>query len=92
MQEGALFWPRWRISHAISESYQGGIAAAAIREVTYANALAVYGLSGAMQESDWLEPSPIDQRNLFEGNSILRGGQQPRIEAPRRAMGDLRIS
>ena len=28
---------------------------------------------------------------LFEGNSVLRGGQAPRIEAPRRA-GDLRIS
>jgi uncharacterized protein len=69
-----------------------GIASKAIRAVTYDNALAVYGLSGAMKESDWLEPAPIDQRNLFEGNSVLRGGQTPRIEEPRRAMGDLRIS
>jgi predicted metal-dependent TIM-barrel fold hydrolase len=69
-----------------------GIAPDVIRQVTYANALAVYGLSGAMQEADWLDPSPLDQRTLFEGNSVLRGGQTPRIEAPRRAMGDLRIS
>ena len=51
--------------------------------MTYDNALAVYGLSGAMKEADWLDPAPIDQRTLFEGNSVLRGGQTPRIEAPR---------
>jgi len=61
---------------------QRGIAADAIRKVAYENALAVYGLSGAMKESDWLDPAPIDQRTLFEGNSVLRGGQTPRIEAP----------
>src|SRR4029077_6205925 len=69
-----------------------GIAAAAIRQVTYDNALAVYGLSGSMKEADWLDPAPIDQRTLFQGNSVLRGGQAPRIEAPRRSMSDLRIS
>jgi predicted metal-dependent TIM-barrel fold hydrolase len=71
---------------------QRGIAAQAIRQVTYDNALAVYGLSGTMQETDWLAPAPIDQRGLFEGNSVLRGGQTPRIEPPRRSFADLRIS
>ncbi len=69
-----------------------GIAAEAIRQVTYGNALAVYGLSGAMQETDWLQPVPIDQRTLFQGNSVLRGGQTPVIEEPRRSMSDIRIS
>lgn len=69
-----------------------GIAAATIRKVTYGNALAVYGLSGAMKESDWIDPAPIDQRTLFQGNSVLRGGQAPHIEAPRRSMNDLRIT
>jgi uncharacterized protein len=68
-----------------------GIAAEAIRQVTYGNALAVYGLSGAMQESDWTDPDPVDQRTLFQGNSVLRGGQAPVIEAPRRSMSDIRI-
>ena len=45
-----------------------------------------------MQEADWLDPAPIDQRSLFEGNSVLRGGQTPRIEPPRRSFDDLRIS
>jgi hypothetical protein len=69
-----------------------GISAEPIRQVTYVNALAVYGLSGAMKQTDWLDPAPIDQRTLFQGNRVLRGGQAPRIEAPRRSMSDLRIS
>jgi uncharacterized protein len=69
-----------------------GISAEDIRKVTYSNALAVYGLNGEMREQHWLEPLPVDQRTLYEGNSILRGGQTPRIEAPRRDMDELRIA
>ena len=69
-----------------------GLSSDAIRKVTYSNALAVYGLNGEMKEEHWLDPSPIDQRTLFEGNSVLRGGQTPRIEEPRRDMGELRIA
>jgi predicted metal-dependent TIM-barrel fold hydrolase len=69
-----------------------GIPAETIRRVTYENALAAYGLSGAMKEADWLDPAPIDQRTLFQGNSVLRGGQTPRIDAPRTTLGDLRIA
>jgi uncharacterized protein len=34
-----------------------------------------------MTETDWLSPPAIDQRTLFEGNSVLRGGQEPRVDA-----------
>jgi predicted metal-dependent TIM-barrel fold hydrolase len=65
---------------------RGGIAEAAIRQVTYGNALAAYGRSGQMREEDWLDPPAIDQCTLYMGNSVLRGGQEPRIgaAAPRR--------
>jgi hypothetical protein len=53
----------------------------------YANALAAYGQSGQMQESDWLDPPPIDQRTLYEGNSVLRGGREPRLEEPKSRRG-----
>ncbi len=33
-----------------------------------------------MKEDDWLNPPAIDQRTVYEGNSILRGGREPRIE------------
>jgi uncharacterized protein len=68
-----------------------GISPEAIRAVTYANALAVYGLNGEMKETDWTDPAPIDQRTLYEGNSVLRGGQTPVIEEPRRDLADLTI-
>ncbi|MCB1084158.1 MAG: hypothetical protein KDK61_07590, partial [Simkania sp.] len=45
----------------------------------YGNALAAYSQSGQMKEEDWLSPPAIDQRTLFEGNSVLRG-QTPKVE------------
>jgi predicted metal-dependent TIM-barrel fold hydrolase len=47
----------------------------------YRNAILAYSQSGQFNEADWLKTSPIDQRQLFEGNSVLRG-QNPRIDEP----------
>ena len=57
-----------------------GIAPADVRATCYGNALAAYSQSGRIHEMDWLNPLPIDQRQLLEGNSVLRG-QTPRVEA-----------
>jgi predicted metal-dependent TIM-barrel fold hydrolase len=57
-----------------------GIPESDVRDVTYKNALAAYGQSGQMSEKDWLEPAGIDQRQLYGGNSVLRGGQEPVID------------
>lgn len=46
----------------------------------YKNALSAYGQSGQMNEDDWLNPAAIDQRTVYEGNSILRGGREPVVE------------
>ena len=70
---------------------QRGVSAEVIHQVVYINALAVYGLNGEMDELHWLAPAAIDQRTLYEGNSVLRGGQTPRIEQPGRHVDDLRI-
>lgn len=58
-----------------------GIPREQVEETCYKNALAAYGQSGRFNEEDWLNPPPIDQRTLFEGNSVLRG-QEPRIDEP----------
>lgn len=50
-----------------------GIAAKDVEAVCYGNALAAYGQSGQMLESHWADPESVDQRTLFEGNSVLRG-------------------
>ena len=70
---------------------QHGVSADAIHQVVYSNALNVYGLNTEMKEEHWLAPSAIDQRTLYEGNSVLRGGQAPRIEQPGRLADELQI-
>ncbi|MEX0746294.1 MAG: TatD family hydrolase [Phycisphaeraceae bacterium] len=72
---------------------QQGISAADVRLACYQNALEAYGQSGQMKEEDWLNPVAIDQRAVFEGNSILRGGREPKVQAgkSRRTMDDLII-
>ena len=58
-----------------------GIPEKDIELTCYGNALSAYGQSGQFNEEDWLNPVPIDQRTLFEGNSVLRG-QEPKVETP----------
>ncbi len=72
---------------------QQGISESDVRLSCYQNALDAYGQSGQMKEEDWLNPVAIDQRAVFEGNSILRGGREPKVEAgkSRRTMDDLII-
>jgi len=55
-----------------------GIAAEDVEALCYGNALKAFGQSGQMKEEHWLNPAPVDQRMLFEGNSVLRG-QVPRV-------------
>ena len=68
-----------------------GISDEDVRKVTYGNALAAYGQSGQIREEDWLEPAGIDQRLLYGGNSVLRGGQDPVVPNDAAAADDLII-
>ena len=63
---------------------QRGIPDEHVRLICYRNALDAYGQSGQMNEDDWLSPPSVDQRTLYEGNSILRGGREPVVEEPAR--------
>ena len=53
-----------------------GISADDIKLTCYQNALAAYGQSGQMKESDWINMEEVDQTQLYQGNSVLRG-QRP---------------
>ena len=57
-----------------------GIPEEHVRLVCYQNALDAYSQSGQMHEDDWLNPPPVDQRGLYAGNSILRGGREPVVQ------------
>jgi hypothetical protein len=50
-----------------------GINEADVRTVCYENALKAYSQSGQFNESDWLTPKTVDNTELFNGNSVLRG-------------------
>lgn len=56
-----------------------GVPEPQVRAICYENALSAYGQSGQLRQEDWTNPAAVDQRLLFEGNSVLRG-QDPRIE------------
>ena len=55
---------------------QRGISKEDVHKTCYQNAIDVYGQSGNMKESDWADAFNIDQSDLYDGNSVLRG-QQP---------------
>lgn len=57
-----------------------GISLDDIRKVTYSNAIEAFGQSGQIQEADFTGEITIDQSAKFNGNTVLRGGQQPRID------------
>lgn len=54
---------------------ESGINPDDVHLICYGNALAAYGQSGQISESDWKDQR-IDQSQFYEGNSVLRG-QQP---------------
>ena len=57
-----------------------GIPEEHIHYTCYKNALTAYSQSGQMHEEDWLNPQPIDQRKKHGGSTVLRGGQEPKVE------------
>jgi predicted metal-dependent TIM-barrel fold hydrolase len=57
-----------------------GISMKDIEKVTYRNAIIAFGQSGQINEEDFSSIKGVDQSQKFEGNTILRGGQQPRID------------
>lgn len=59
---------------------QHGISDEAIQLVTYKNAITAFGQSGQLNEADLTGTQQIDQSQKFEGNTVLRGGQQPRVD------------
>lgn len=60
---------------------QLGIPREHIDLVCYQNAITAFAQSGQLDEKALLEKADIDQAQKFEGNTVLRGGQQPRRDA-----------
>ncbi len=48
-----------------------------IKKVTYQNAIDAFGQSGQIYLQDFQKTNKADQSITYNGNSVLRGGQQP---------------
>ncbi len=59
---------------------QHNISDADIELVTYRNAITAFAKSGQINEDDFTSGKEIDQSQKFNGNTVLRGGQQPRVD------------
>lgn len=57
-----------------------GIPDEAIRLVTYQNAIDAFAQSGQIDPAEFEDRPDIDQSQTFNGNTVLRGGQAPRID------------
>ncbi|MBC8155707.1 MAG: TatD family hydrolase [Bacteroidetes bacterium] len=58
-----------------------GISPAAVQLVTFQNAVTAFAQSGQLNADDLLKPLSIDQSQRFNGSSVLRGGQAPRVDS-----------
>jgi hypothetical protein len=58
---------------------RSGITMEDVRKTCYQNALDAFGKNGKMREEHWLGAVAIDQRQLFNDNSVLRG-QAPKVD------------
>ncbi len=57
---------------------RSGVAKEDVVKTCYQNALDIFGKNGKMKESHWLHAEGIDQTQLFNDNSVLRG-QEPKV-------------
>jgi uncharacterized protein len=57
-----------------------GISIEDIIKVTYQNAIDAFSQSGQIMVEDFENIQEIDQSQKYNGNTILRGGQQPRLD------------
>ncbi|WP_262245917.1 TatD family hydrolase [Parapedobacter soli] len=60
---------------------KSGISRETIDLVCYGNAVTAFAQSGQLDEGMLAKEIQIDQAQKFEGNTVLRGGQQPRRDA-----------
>jgi predicted metal-dependent TIM-barrel fold hydrolase len=62
-----------KVPKTVAALREAGIAEAEIRRIVWENPIAFFAQSGQLDGADLATPPGIDQRQLFEGNSVLRG-------------------
>jgi len=65
-----------KVPKTVAAMRAAGIAETDIDTIVWSNPVSFFGQSGRLD----LDKHPIDQTALWEGNSVLRGGQKPLVE------------
>jgi hypothetical protein len=62
-----------KVPKTVAAMREAGIAEGDIRRIVWENPIAFFAQSGQLDGAGLATPPGIDQRQLFEGNSVLRG-------------------
>jgi predicted metal-dependent TIM-barrel fold hydrolase len=65
-----------KVPKTVEAMRAAGVPEADIETIVWSNPVSFFGRSGRLD----LGKQPIDQTALWEGNSVLRGGQKPLVE------------
>lgn len=76
-----------KVPKTVQAMRDAGIAEEAIETIVWRNPIAFYAQSGRLDPAELEIPLPVDQRLLFEGNTVLRG-QAPTVDSPLTAEAD----
>lgn len=76
-----------KVPKTVQAMRDAGIAEEAIETIVWRNPIAFYAQSGRLDPAELEIPLPVDQRLLFEGNTVLRG-QAPAVDSPLTAEAD----
>jgi hypothetical protein len=69
-----------KVPKTVAKMFEMGIAEADIKKIVWDNPVAFFAQSGNLDVSDIEKRPSINQTQLFDGNSVLRG-QTPVVEA-----------
>jgi len=70
-----------KVPKTVAEMRRVGIGDREIEQVVWKNPIAFFGQTGRLTIEDMEQTRTIDQRQLWEGNSVLRG-QRPVVDVP----------
>lgn len=68
-----------KVPKTVAALRSAGVTDAEIQRIVWKNPIAFFAQSGKLDEEDFEQPILIDQTQLWEGNSVLRG-QQPHVD------------
>jgi uncharacterized protein len=69
-----------KVPKTITKLREAGVADAEIDTIVWKNPVRFFAQSGQLDLSDLDGPTAVDQTQTFQGNSVLRGGQTPRVQ------------